>query len=125
MWQRAVAERWEAEKGGEHLRQNVPKSYIRPMRKRGTKRVQRSRCLCLCIKLNKKPHGLHCIRVINLALPLPLPACLFPLLIPSTLSFSDVISLCRSPTGHGMREEREKDRNKHRKLSKAERSVVQ
>lgn len=78
----------------------------------------------VCV-FNKTHYGLHCIRTRNLILPLQEPAFLFLLLIFSALSISDIISLCRSPIRQGMREEKEKEGNKYRKLSKAERCVIE
>lgn len=77
----------------------------------------------VCV-LNKKHYGLHCIRTRNLILFLQEPALPFPLLIFSTLSISDIISLCWSPIRQGMGEEKEKAGNKYKKLSKAERYVI-
>lgn len=45
---------------------------------------------------------------------------LFPLLIPPTLSSSDVMSLCKSPIGQGVGEEREKKKKAENKINRKE-----
>lgn len=104
--------------------QHTPSHAQGMLEKETFKKFHTGRCQCLCIKLSTGLYGLQFIRARNLTLPLLLPAFLSPLSTPSTFSFSDVIALYGPPTGQGIREGRQKERNKYRKQSKAERGVA-